>query len=215
MLYLLSCLVVMVYLLNRMYSTLKDRIENLDDSRSFRPGAITTFVTIGAVCLLLSPMYISLVMESITPNVSLMSQWAGVAGGLALIGVYGWSFLKKRSFASGLISICGAILFFIFANSLLFISKNNTGVLNYGYVSRMAKISDVECDKEAMIVNIAEKNSPSEWRCPKDFVLLGLSSKPFIPWPTYTTGKSLELSKVMHAMMDNAVDASKQVEQRH
>ncbi|MBQ0600765.1 hypothetical protein J7S78_13285 [Klebsiella oxytoca] len=210
MLYMLSCLVIMVYLMHLMVTALKDRFDNLDESRVLRPGASTTLVTAGAVCLLLSPLYITMFQDSVSENVSLITQWAGLAGGLLLIGVYGWSFLKKRAFASGLISICGATLTFIFANSLLFVSPHNTGVLNFGFVSQMIKINDVECESEMMAVNLADKKQPTEWRCPQGFVLLGMSSKPFMPWPTYTTGKSLELTDAIHTMMDSAQDATKQ-----
>ncbi len=210
MLYMLSCLVIMVYLMYLMVTTLKDKFDNLDDSRVLRPGASTTLVTAGAVCLLLSPLYITMFQDSVSENVSLITQWAGLAGGLLLIGIYGWSFLNKRAFASGLISICGATLTFIFANSLLFVSPHNTGVLNFGFVSQMIKINDVECESEMMAVNLADKKQPTEWRCPQGFVLLGMSSKPFMPWPTYTTGKSLELTDAIHTMMDSAQDATKQ-----
>ncbi|MEQ0217924.1 hypothetical protein ABLV18_27550 [Klebsiella sp. CN_Kp114] len=193
-----------------MVTTLKDKFDNLDDSRVLRPGASTTLVTAGAVCLLLSPLYITMFQDSVSENVSLITQWAGLAGGLLLIGIYGWSFLNKRAFASGLISICGATLTFIFANSLLFVSPHNTGVLNFGFVSQMIKINDVECESEMMAVNLADKKQPTEWRCPQGFVLLGMSSKPFMPWPTYTTGKSLELTDAIHTMMDSAQDATKQ-----
>ncbi|EIZ1086013.1 hypothetical protein MPI44_004561 [Klebsiella oxytoca] len=209
MLYMLICLVIMVYVMYLMVTTLKDRIDNLDDDRVFRPGALTTFATIGAVILLLSPLYMTMLSDSLSQNTSLFTQWAGLAGGLLLIGVCGWSFLKKRAFSSGLISICGAILIFIFANSLLFVSSSNTGVLNFGFVSQMTKINDVECESGMIAVNLAVKKQPTEWRCPQGFVLLGVSSKPFIPWPTYTTGKSLELTDAIHTMMDSAQDATK------
>ncbi|MBL1868884.1 hypothetical protein ELE45_30540, partial [Klebsiella pneumoniae] len=110
MLYMLTCLVIMVYVMYLMVTTLKDKLENLDDSRVFRPGALTTFATIGAVILLLSPLYMTMVSDSLSQNASLFTQWAGLAGGLLLVGVYGWLFLKRRAFSSGLISICGATL---------------------------------------------------------------------------------------------------------
>ncbi|WP_243211076.1 hypothetical protein JQ760_028445 (plasmid) [Klebsiella pneumoniae] len=209
MLYMLTCLVIMVYLMYLMVTTLKDKLDNLDDDRVFRPGALTAFATIGAVMLVLSPLYMTMFSDSLSQNASLFTQWAGLAGGLLLIGVYGWSFLRKRGFSSGLISICGAILIYIFANSLLFVLPKNTGVLNFGFVSQMTQINDVECESGIMAVNLADKNQPTEWRCPQGFVLLGMSSKPFIPWPTYTTGKSLELTDAIHTMMDSAQDATK------
>ncbi|EIX9725641.1 hypothetical protein ACX9Q3_002180 [Klebsiella oxytoca] len=208
MLYMLTCLVIMVYVMYLMVTTLKDKLENLDDSRVFRPGALTTFATMGAVILLLSPLYMTMVSDSLSQNASLFTQWAGLAGGLLLVGVYGWLFLKRRAFSSGLISICGATLIFIFANSLLFVSSSNTGVLNFGFISQMTTINDVECESGMMAVNLADKGHPSEWRCPQGFVLLGMSSRPFIPWPTYSTGKSLELTDAIHTMMDSAQTAT-------
>lgn len=209
MLYMLACMVLMVCIMCLMVSTLKDKFENIDNSRTLKSWALSTFVTSGAVFLLLSPMFITLFRNSVSDNLSLFAQWAGLAGGLLLIGIYGWSFLRNRAFFPGLISICGATLVFIFANNLLFVSSHNAGVLNYGELSQMTKISDVECKSQMMSVKLAEKNKPSEWRCPQGFVLLGMSSTPFIPWPTYTTGKSLELSEAIHTMMDGAQDVTK------
>ncbi|SYF74472.1 hypothetical protein [Klebsiella pneumoniae] len=204
MLYMLTCLVIMVYVMYLMVTTLKDKLENLDDSRVFRPGALTTFATIGAVILLLSPLYMTMVSDSLSQNASLFTQWAGLAGGLLLVGVYGWLFLKRRTPASCVLSLCGALLAFMYLNSLFFVSSDNTGVLNFAYLNSIAEIKSVQCDAGILVVKLADKGEPTEWRCPEYFAFMGNTSKPFLPWPSYTKGQSVELTTVLHTMIDSA-----------
>ncbi|MGJ0576935.1 hypothetical protein ACR71G_02150 [Xenorhabdus bovienii] len=147
----------------------------------------------------------TILLDSPPDNVSLSLQWCGLAGSLIILGVHGWLFLKSRGVMACVVSMAGAIMIFIFADSLLFVAPKNTGVLNFGYLSAMTKISDAQCDGEMMVVKLAEKNEPTEWRCPQGFALLGDTSKPFIPWPNYTTGKSVELTSAIYTLMDSAI----------
>lgn len=208
MVYMLTCIVLMIYVMCRMVTTLNDKFNNLDDKRILRPGALVTIVTCGAVILLLSPSLVTLSTDSLSSLTSLVLQWAGLAGGLIITGVYGWSFVCKRAIVPGIISISGAILAFIFANSLLFVSSPSTGVLNLDLVSQIIKIDDTQCEGGMIVVNIDlnDKKQPAEWRCPHGFVLLGMTNKPFLPWPTYSTGKSLKLSEAITDLIENAED---------
>ncbi|WP_426575634.1 hypothetical protein ACP179_01960 (plasmid) [Xenorhabdus stockiae] len=156
--------------------------------------------------MIASPLLATIFIDALTDNMSLFLQWCGFTGGLILTGCYGWQFLKSRKISSWVPSISGAIMMFIYANSLLFVSQENVGVLNNGYIINITNIKDVQCEKNMLLVNLAKKNEPTEWRCPQNLVILGNTSKPFLPWPSYTTGKSIELTAVIHTMLDNAIN---------
>ncbi|NIH07116.1 hypothetical protein [Providencia rettgeri] len=48
------------------------------------------------------------------------------------------------------------------------------------------------------------ENIPIKWRCPEFFVLNGLSSRPFVPWPNYTQGESQKMTDVLNQFVSKA-----------
>ncbi|WP_426577265.1 hypothetical protein ACP179_03275 [Xenorhabdus stockiae] len=156
--------------------------------------------------MILSPLFATIFIDNPTHTMSLFLQGCGFTGGLILTGYYGWQFLKNRGIGSCVVSIAGTIMMFIYANSHLFVYPESVGILNSGYMFRAANIKDIPCEKGMMLINLVEKNEPTEWRCPQNFVLMGNTSKPLLPWPSYTTGKSIELTTAIHTIMDNAVN---------
>lgn len=207
MLYLATACVLMIYASWRMYSSIA-RFETwlkspgsdveLKETKNY---ALLTTLSVLAVFIIISPFIVSLTGYPVSHDTVLTVLWFGAVSGLIITVAYGWQSLKNRVAMHYVAAISGAIIMLIFADSLMFLSSDNTGVLNIGYLNSIGQIENVQCDSSVMLVNVAEKGEPTEWRCPVRFIMFGNSSKPFIPWPTYTTGKSVELTTAIHAMM--------------
>lgn len=52
MLYMSAAIVLMFYMIYRMYATLKDKFEQADDTRILRPHSVVTFLTIFPIMML-------------------------------------------------------------------------------------------------------------------------------------------------------------------
>lgn len=80
---------------------------------------------------------------------------------------------------------------------------------NFGIMStqliKMGNIEDVICYKPLVFVNFIEgERHPLKWRCPEFFVLNGLSSKPFVPWPNYSEGESQKMADYLNQVVMDA-----------
>lgn len=124
----------------------------------------------------------------------------------------GYIFIAKCGFikmgAAGFIAT--VLLAFIYGNSLYFITGKNVGMANINVLRSMSSINDVECNSSYLLVKMSDSdNEPTAWRCPTNIAFMRNSSVPFIPYPDYTSGSSLQLSKALHNLMNNAKDPSK------
>lgn len=131
-------------------------------------------------------------------------QWAGLLASMGLFAL----FIRRAWLAPRRFWFCGAIvatllLTFIFANSLWFVS--GTGVVS-PFVLGDRENSDVNCPRETMLVHY-NRGGPSEWRCPTGMMLMAGTSRPFLPWPDYRSGRSQQLSDAISTIMDSAHSA--------
>ncbi len=80
---------------------------------------------------------------------------------------------------------------------------DNTGIVNLGAFSH--EVSDLECQSWFLMVNWDQASTaPIEYRCPTSLVLLPNEVTPFLPWPSYETGRSEDLSKALNRMAASA-----------
>ena len=106
--------------------------------------------------------------------------------------------------------ISSILLAFNYANSLYFIAGKNTGLVNISVLRSMTTIDDIECNSDYMLVKVSDdEKEPTAWRCPTVIALMKNSSVPFIPYPDYTSGSSVQLSVAIHELMKNSEDLSK------
>jgi len=132
--------------------------------------------------------------------VSVSAQWTGAAGAVLLSGLYFMLARRagKRFWYTGAF-IASALLAFIFANSLWFVSHRDAFIASPVLLGE----GEEDCDAPAFLVRY-HPDAPSEWRCPTGVVLMGESSQPFLPWPDYRQGKSRQMSDNINALIKNA-----------
>jgi len=119
--------------------------------------------------------------------VSLSAQWTGAAGAVLLSGLYFMLARRagKRFWYTGAF-IASALLAFIFAKSLWFVSHSDAAIASPVLLGE----GEEDCDAPAVLVRY-HPDTPSDWRCPTGIVLMGESSHPFLPWPDYRQGKAV------------------------
>jgi len=132
--------------------------------------------------------------------VSLSAQWTGAAGAVLLSGLYFMLARRagKRFWYTGAF-IASALLAFIFAKSLWFVSHSDAAIASPVLLGE----GEEDCDAPAVLVRY-HPDTPSDWRCPTGIVLMGESSHPFLPWPDYRQGKSRQMSDNINALIKNA-----------
>ncbi|WP_275234900.1 hypothetical protein [Pantoea ananatis] len=132
--------------------------------------------------------------------VSLSAQWTGATGAVLLSGLYFMLARRagKRFWYTGAF-IASALLAFIFANSLWFVSHSDAAIASPVLLGE----GEEDCDAPAVLVRY-HPDTPSDWRCPTGIVLMGESSHPFLPWPDYRQGKSRQMSDNINALIKNA-----------
>ncbi|WP_109718088.1 hypothetical protein [Pantoea allii] len=136
--------------------------------------------------------------------VSVSTQWAGAAGAVCLSGLYFMLARRagKRFWYTGAFT-ASALLAFIFSNSLWFVSHRDAAIASPVLLGE----GEEYCDAPAMLVRY-HPDAPSDWRCPTGVVLMGESSRPFLPWPDYRQGKSRQMSENINALIKHAQEKS-------
>ncbi len=207
MLYMLCVLFAMFF---AMFNVVKLILKpNNTENLNFKQDTFLAVFTLSFTFMIVLPFYGTMMLDAPTDRTSLILQWTGFSGALLILIVHGWVFLKRRKASSCAISLCAALLAFMYLNSLLFVSSDKSGLLNFEYLNSIVEIPSVQCDAGMLVVKLADKGEPTEWRCPKNFVLMGDTSKPFVPWTSYTKGESLELTTAIHTMIDSAAKGPK------
>jgi len=138
---------------------------------------------------------------------SLSAQWSGMVSAIVLMGLYARRVWKEKTFSITGAFLASSVMTFIFADSLVFVSQKDTGVLATFVLNKNAE--DIDCSRPAMIVHYS-KGVPTDWRCPTSIMLMADSSYPFLPWPEYSHGTSQSLTVVIDTFVENAVNLSKQ-----
>lgn len=109
---------------------------------------------------------------------------------------YGFKIIAPAGFISAVIIFC------TYANNIIYVWPDNTGIVNITAIRTISEISDINCNADYILVKYPDNpNVATEWRCPIDIIFFINSSKPFIPFPDYISGKSSELSRSLYNLM--------------
>ncbi|HGY1948833.1 TPA: hypothetical protein ACNVO8_004308 [Escherichia coli] len=133
----------------------------------------------------------------------------GLVGGLAVVtlaigrAIASWpraSFWSVGRLLAGI--LFGSIAITATALQLSFLDENS-GMVSFGFFRDQVK--DMRCDSDVILARWdMHEGTPVVYRCPKAYVLNGYSSSPFVPWPDYTEGASVDLGKALHAVLRDA-----------
>lgn len=120
---------------------------------------------------------------------------AGMAIRHKVLGFWKTGHLLMTGLAAS-IALVGAYHHFSFVG-------DNTGIVNLAAFSH--EVGDIECQSGFLMVNWDQvSTAPIEYRCPTSLVLLTNEVTPFLPWPSYETGRSEDLSKALNRMAASA-----------
>ncbi|HIA9183986.1 TPA: hypothetical protein ACWSSN_003276 [Escherichia coli] len=142
-------------------------------------------------------------------SLSVGAQWTGAAAATFLTVQYGLRAWKNRHFWYTGAAIASALITLIYSDSLLFVSQENTGTVST-FVLGDNGSNDVECQRAALLVHYT-RGTPTEWRCPTSIMFMSETSRPFVPWPDYSQGRSQYLT----TMIDVLTDRVEQIERSH
>ena len=194
MLYMISCLYVMGLSVKRCIAFL---------GHSSKSSLIPIFLLpLTLTCV--APILLIFMFLSHTENLhdatqhSLLAQWIGLIGSALLAILYVAISVRSRGrfFDIGGV-IFSAIICFIFADSLYFVTNKNMG-----QVSSFAVYEDsgelLNCHHE-LYINY-QKDGKSAWRCPKALAFSRDTLAPFVPWPEYIHGESKGITKTVEQL---------------
>ncbi len=136
-------------------------------------------------------------------RLSVGAQWAGIAAAILLCILYGYRARKNGRFWYTGAAIASVVIAVIFANSLLFVSGPDAGIVAT-FVLNNDDSNDVQCDRSVLLVHY-NKGTPTEWRCPTGIMFMSDTSKPFLPWPDYHGGRSQHLTAALDLLTDSAL----------
>ncbi|WP_261643233.1 hypothetical protein [Erwinia mallotivora] len=184
------------------------RMGMVNDAGRFSYGLETVTVSLltGALA---SPFFVALYLDGHVfslaqlARLSAGAQYVGIAAAIGLTVIYARLALReaRRFWFTGSV-IASALLTFIFADSLQFVSRHNAGVVP-AIVLHDSGVSDVKCMRAFMLVHYS-RGIPADWRCPESIVLMADSPNPFVPWPDYHYGRSQHLTTLLDTLFDGA-----------
>ncbi|EOY2735197.1 hypothetical protein ACP3BQ_005252 [Klebsiella pneumoniae] len=203
MLYMALCSFMMILALSEMFRTMTALGNGSFTGNRYMPLA-AILLSLALVSPLLVTFYTlgrPVSMDALS-RLSVGAQWAGTAGGVLLGVLYGYRAWKQGRFWYTGAAIASVVIAIIFANSLLFVSRPDTGVVAT-FVLGNDDSNDVQCKHWALLVHY-NKGTPTEWRCPTSILFMSETSKPFLPWPDYHSGRSQHLTETLDLITDNA-----------
>gem|GEM_PF-2740856 len=200
MLYMTSCLFLLVMSLNELFSLRHAAAEVRAGTVLLASAIILLPLTLAAPVLAGFWTAGNELTRHTLDVVSVSAQWTGAAGAVLLSGLYFILARRagKRFWYTGAF-IASALLAFIFANSLWFVSHSDAAIASPVLLGE----GEEDCDAPAVLVRY-HPDTPSDWRCPTGIVLMGESSHPFLPWPDYRQGKSRQMSDNISALIKHA-----------
>lgn len=146
----------------------------------------------------------------IAPDSPISFPWLtllGAACGLLFFVRRAWlQRLAQAAFASAAVNVIGilmsAYMAFVAVDQMMFFTGEDSGMLNWGAMQEFSDVGvqDVSCAQGIMVVSDVDSGTAT-YRCPASVVIGPYSARPFIPWPSYTEGKSQQLAaaiKVLH-----------------
>jgi len=125
--------------------------------------------------------------------------------GLASIAVFGWKFYtiyrdggdqSRAGWRSGISLACVVLGIYMTGAAIdhfvFFSDSNKTGTA----APDLLGVKDVQCP-QMVLIRITETGA--DFRCPVSISFGGMSSTPFVPWPSYVTGHSVEMKAAIES----------------
>ena len=200
----LTSMYMMVASLNEKFNVMSAELHNKSQilaKQQRYPHLITPIIAL-SMAGIMTPVVAPYFVHQISDFEAISFQWVGLLASLVFGFMHLWRVKRYKSNMSIALVVVGITLVFMYGKSLSFVTSDKVGVLNYGLLSSMTPISDVDCESGMLLVDVGEKEAI--WRCPQQVTILPMTSKPFIPWPSYTQGCSEELAAAIHQMMYEA-----------
>ncbi|WP_227641599.1 hypothetical protein [Klebsiella pneumoniae] len=203
MLYMALCSFLMIMALSEMFRTMTAIGNGSFTGNRFIPLALVLLTLALASPFLVTFYTMSrpVSMDALS-RLSVSAQWAGIAAAILLCILYGYRAWKNGRFWYTGAAIASVVIAVIFANSLLFVSRPDAGIVAT-FVLGDDDSNDVQCDRSVLLVHY-NKGTPTEWRCPTGIMFMSDASKPFLPWPDYHGGRSQHLTAALDLIIDNA-----------
>ena len=135
---------------------------------------------------------------------------------MCLAGALGWTIscavelLRRRHnigfWTSGLLLVClvqGAVAISSVTSHLRFVSDRDFHVISLAFLED--KVKDVQCESPVIEAHWDGSDiRPLEYRCPTGLIFFANTPQPFIPWPSFTEGESVDLAIALKQMLDSA-----------
>lgn len=143
-----------------------------------------------------------------------LSVWISCIGSLVAMVVYSAPLVS--AYKSGTVGfgktgklvapvLCAAFLVLVTGLQLEFVHHKGAGFISLGFVRD--QVHDMHCNSDVVLMQWdRDESNPVVYRCPTTIMLNPYSSKPFIPWPDYNQGESLDLARVMANFIKDAKD---------
>lgn len=209
MFYLITISILFSYLTFRMIKSIVNGIQKAADGKPDMGEQLRVFYLTCPASLLLLPLMITMISDGmISFKMSILVQWIAFAGGVLLFVIAGFQWIRKRSRMLIVCSLIGLSQAYSYGNNLAFVQDDNVGVMAYGFMKDVPGLGGLDCGN-VMLIRKAPRGEPAYWRCPKSIILLGNSSKPFVPWPDYTKGHSAELNTALLDLLEEAGKADR------
>lgn len=122
--------------------------------------------------------------------------------GLMTTALYGWKFYSlykvggdrsRAGWRGGISASCVVLGLYVSGAALDHLMFFRKGQLSGFADARSLGVADVDC--EIAVVRLQEDGA--DYRCPHSVVLGMESAAPFAPWPSYTSGHSVQLPKAL------------------
>lgn len=221
MLYMMSCLVVMVAASYHLTTTLFSQLAYVSDENNPKPTYAMAILAMAMTLCFSAPVISTLMLilkadigggesiESVRRNVYLV-----LAGTVLVIAYAVLAFRRApeterssfwavgRSVILAGVAVVGGVSA---VAHLTFFSSSKDGMANIEFMREVAPLKDMDnCKSGVAFVQYREDEGPLTYRCPTLLMFGGLTSQPFAPWPDYVSGESQELATVIAGIKRDA-----------
>lgn len=199
----LYMILLIIFMLKGLYDAIKiiasDNVSGVADRLLAGCGLVLSLVVAAPFLAMFYATSGPMPLQELT-SLSLNSQWVALAGAVLLTALQNALALRatKKFFPIGA-AFAAALLVFICADSLYFVSDKSTGVVSTFMLDKGGS-NDVQCERDVLIVHYNQQGK-TDWRCPTSIMLHAESGRPFVPWPGYHAGSSDYLTMAISAML--------------
>lgn len=227
MLYMMSCLAVILAACYQMTTTFFSQVAHLSDESAPKPAFAITFLSVAMMFCFTAPL-LTTFLNVFRSDAGLVapiesSKWTvyAVLLGSAIVAVYAYLLLRKtakelrghfwpvgRSVVLAGVVVVGTVSSIF---HLTFFRNSNDGIANIEFLRELAPLKDMaNCKSGVAFIQFREDGGPLKYRCPTLLMFGGLTSQPFAPWPDFVDGESQELASVINDTIQAARNPSAQ-----